>query len=149
MSVWIGDIRYRLLMLTPVSRWPSSQLLHSAAQCAVCTVECCWPLSLLLLPLAGRGDREEARSTGKMLHCTLLYCTALCYTVLHCTAHSQHYIALHTVCPALCVYCTAQQCTALYYTVLHCTALHCTAHCRLWEACRFKNGLFWNHADFG
>ena len=151
MSVWIGDIRYRLLMLTPVSRWPSSQLLHSAAQWRIqwsavdhCHCYCC------LWQGEETGKRPEAPARCYTAHYYIaLHCATLCYTVLYCTAHSQHYIALHTVCPALCVYCTAQQCTARYYTVLHCTALHCTAHCRLWEACRFKNGLFWNHADFG
>jgi hypothetical protein len=56
-----------------------------------------------------------------LLHCTALYCTVLYRTELHCTA----------------LYCTAPYCTVLYCTVLHCTVLHRTAlhYCIVMHAC--------------
>ena len=56
-----------------------------------------------------------------ILHCNLLYCTALHFTVLHCSI----------------LYCTALQSTTLHCSLLHCIALYCTAlsyislHCNI------------------
>ena len=128
MSVWIGDIRYRLLMLTPVSRWPSSQLLHSAAHWRIhwsavdhCHCYCClW-----------QGEETGKRPEAPARCYTVLHCATLCYialhthsTILHCTPCVQH-------CVCIAQHSNAQHCTTLYYIVLHYTALHTADYGRL------------------
>ena len=69
------------------------------------------------------------------LHCTVIHCTALLYTALYC--YTLHCTVIHcTVLPCTALHCLTLHCTALhYYTAPHCksllyTALHCTAlHC--------------------
>ena len=60
------------------------------------------------------------------LHCTLLHCTALQYTVPHCIALTLHYTTLH-------LHCTIQHyiCTVLHSLSLHCPPRHpsCTTCC--------------------
>ena len=59
------------------------------------------------------NSNSSCSAAAPLLQCTVLHCTARCYTVLHCTA------------PLL-------QCMVLRYTALHCTALHpclCAMYC--------------------
>ena len=129
MSVWIGDIRYRLLMLTPVSRWPSSQLLHSAAHWRIqwsavdhCHCYCC------LWQGEETGKRPEAPARCYTAHYYIaLHCATLCYIALHCTLTAL-YCTAHRVSSTVCVL----HSTAMHSTVLHCTTLYCTTlHCTL------------------
>ena len=115
MSMGIGDIRYRLLMLT-VSCWPSSQLLQcTVVQCRIqwsavdhCHCYCClW-----------HGEETGKRPEAPARCYTPLYCSTTLYCMLHC-------------------------CTTLYCTLLHYTVLYCLVHCAaLVTALQAKGSLF-------